>query len=97
MGLTGAPRVGFVQEFVALREDQMAHLATFAQPGGVDWSGLLDGTRSLFDDEDGLVERRLGAEALDRYRTTGFSRRLTILTILATYADADWEEAVISP
>jgi hypothetical protein len=43
------------------------------------------------------VQRELGNEALQRYRDSEKDGRTTILSVAATYADADWDETIAGP
>jgi hypothetical protein len=63
----------------------------------MDWPALLDGAHSLFEAEGGVVEAHFGVDEAARYAVTEKSTRLTILTALATYAEADWDEATSLP
>jgi hypothetical protein len=94
LGLEGRARRGFEEDFVDGRARQMAGLAILAQATPVDWSKLLAGARSLLGAEDALVEGQLGSDALARYRAAEMDGRITILSILATYANVDWDETI---
>jgi len=96
LALPAAARGGFERQFVEARQGQLKQLAIAAGPP-VDWSALLEGTRTLFDAEDAVVLHQVGADALASYRSSELGQRLTILSILATYAGADWEDGVIAP
>jgi len=94
LGLSGSRRRGFESDFIELRTRRMADLAATTKTNPMDWSGLLTGARSLFDGEDVLVQTQLGADALGQYQDSESDRRMTILSVLATYAGVDWDEAV---
>jgi hypothetical protein len=94
LGVSGRERRAFEGDYVNLRQARMADLASSAAATPPDWAGLLDGARSMFDEEDALVARDLGPDAASRYRDSERDGRLTILSILATYADVDWDEAM---
>jgi hypothetical protein len=92
LGLKGAGRRGFEDDFVELRRQRMVDMAEASQKNPIDWSRLLSDTQSLFQGEDALVQRELGDEAAASYKGTATDGRLTILSILATYADVDMAE-----
>jgi hypothetical protein len=94
LGLSARERRAFEQDYVDLRRARMVDLAASATATPANWPGLLDGARSMFDEEDALVARDLGADAASRYRESEREGRLTILSALATYADVDWDEAM---
>jgi hypothetical protein len=94
LGLKGAGRRGFEDDFVELRRQRMVDMASASQTNPIDWSRILTDTQSLFEGEDALVQRELGGEAAAKYKDTATDGRLTILTILATYADVDWDQTM---
>ncbi len=95
LNLQGSGRRGFEADFLDLRGKRMADLAAAAQSNPPDWSRLLSSTRTMFDGEDALIQTQLGADALARYRDSEADRRMTVLSIMATYADADWDQNVV--
>jgi hypothetical protein len=97
LGVSGSTRRNFVDSFVDTRLDQLRTLAPLAQGGSIDWRGLLDGAHSLFGAEDAVVAKELGPDALPQFQSAETARRLTILSMLATYADAGWDETVAAP
>jgi hypothetical protein len=97
LGVSGRARRDFVDQFVDTRLDQLQGLAPLAQGTTMDWQGLLDGSHALFRAEDAVVEKSLGPAALPAFREEEMSKRLTILSMLATYANADWDEAIAQP
>jgi hypothetical protein len=94
LGVSGRARQSFEEDFVDLRQKQMAELAASLEATPIDWSAMLDGAKSLFAGEDALVQQDLGADASAKYRDSESDKRATILSILATYADVDWDEAM---
>jgi hypothetical protein len=97
VGATGRARSDFEDAFVDTRVRVLTSLLPLAQEGYMDWPGLLDGAKLLFEAEGGVVEAHLGGDAAVRYQAAEKSTRLTILTALATYAGADWDEATSMP
>ena len=75
----------------------MVDVAAASQTTPIEWPRILASVQSLFVDEDALVQRELGNEALQRYRASEKDGRTTILSIAATYADADWDETIAGP
>ena len=47
----------------------------------------------LFRSEDAAVQASLGAAMLEGYQAAERDRRVTVMSILATYAGVDWDEA----
>jgi hypothetical protein len=94
LGVSGRARRDFVDSFVDARLQRLSTLQQFAPGSSMDWHGLLDGAHTLFSAEDAVVERQLGADALPQFQADENAKRLTILSMLATYADADWDEAI---
>lgn len=94
LGVSGRERRTFEEDYVNLRQARMADLASSAVATPPNWPRLLDGARSMFDEEDALVARDLDPDAASRYRESERDGRLTILSILATYADVDWDDAM---
>ena len=97
LGLTGRARRGFEDDYVDLRLRRMVDIAAASQTTPIAWSRILADVQSLFVDEDALVQRELGNEALQRYKDSEKDGRITILSIAATYADADWDETIAGP
>ena len=76
-------------------EDHGSEILGRVRPGmAIARSRLLDGAKSLFDREDALVQEQLGADAMARYKESQTDSRMTVLTMAATYADVDWDDAV---
>ena len=84
LGLQGRTRQAFEEDLVDLRQKRMAELAVATQVTPVDWSRILEGAKSMFDDEDALVQRELGDDALQRYVDAERDGRITALSIAAT-------------
>jgi hypothetical protein len=97
LALSGAARRAFERAFADAEDEGMAGLAPAAQAKPVHWAALLAGARGLFEGEDALVTQQLGEESAERYRASVTNQRVTILSILATYANADWDDAVVAP
>ena len=93
LGLSGRARRDFEDRFADTQVERLHALAPLTQGGATDWGGLLDGARGVFDAEDALVAGQVGQDAVVRYQAAERSDRLTILTMLATYANVDWDEA----
>jgi len=94
LGVTGRARQRFLDDFAELQAKRIGEMAPIAGSLPVDWSRLLDGAKSLFDREDALVQEQLGADAMARYKESQTDSRMTVLTMAATYADVDWDDAV---
>jgi hypothetical protein len=94
LGASGREGRAFEEDYVSLREARMADLGSSLAATPPDWPAVLDGVRSMFDEEDALVARDLGPDAASRYRESEREGRLTILSAVATYADVDWDEAM---
>ncbi len=84
LGLQGRTRQACEEDLVDLRQKRMAELAVATQVTPVDWSRILEGAKSMFDDEDALVQRELGDDALQRYVDAERDGRITALSIAAT-------------
>ena len=97
LGLAGRARRGFEDAYVDLRLRRMVDIAAASQTVPIEWSRILASVQSLFVDEDALVQRELGNKALQRYRDSEKDGRITILSIAATYADADWDDTIAGP
>jgi hypothetical protein len=96
LGLEGRTRAAFEDDYARLRARRIGEMAPAAKATPVDWPTLLERAEDLFVEEDALVERDVGAGALERFRQQEMESRVTILTLLATYADADWDGACLS-
>jgi hypothetical protein len=94
LGLDGRQRAAFEADYAALRERRIAEMVPAVQATPVDWARLVDQATALFEEEDVLVERDVGAEAVARLREGETDDRVTILGILTTYADGDWDDAL---
>ncbi len=93
LGLSGRARATFEGDYVDMRTREMAALAGAASSTPIDWQALLGGAQAIWREEDALVERDVGAQAAASFRESDMTQRLTLLSILATYAGADWETA----
>lgn len=94
LGLDGRQRAAFEADYAALRERRIAEMVPAVQATPVDWARLVDQATALFEEEDVLVERDVGAAAVARLREGEADDRVTILGILTTYADGDWDDAL---
>jgi hypothetical protein len=94
LGLEGRARRAFETDYLDLERRRVGDLSALAGNNGPpDWSRLLDGVHTLYADEDALVQNQLGADKLATFRSVEADKRVTILSILATYANSDWDEA----
>jgi len=59
-----------------------------------DWGGVFDQLKGLQADEDSLVLRRFGAERARQLADALREERLLLLSVMATYADRPWEDAL---
>jgi len=94
LGLDGRARRGFEADYMALEHRYDADIAAMAANGTPDWASMIDGVHSLYENEDAHVMSQLGADKLAAIRQLEADKRVTILSILATYANSDWDEAV---
>lgn len=93
LGLRGRERRAFEADYAELRARRIAQMAPAVKATPVDWARLLDEAQALFREEDALVARDVGADGVERFREAERSGRITIVSILATYAAVDWDDA----
>jgi hypothetical protein len=81
----------------AYREKRLARVAQAQSALGKqppDFNAMLDAARGLLADEDSILEKVSGSGASDAWRADQVEGRSTILALVATLADKDWDESI---
>jgi hypothetical protein len=81
----------------AYRERRLARVAEAQAAFGrqpPDYPAVLDAAKGLLADEDKILEKVAGAGGRDAWRADQVEGRSTILALVATLADEDWDDSI---
>ena len=92
--LSGPDRAALESGYRTLWANNGARLQGLIQQPDVDFAALIAAIRSLWQQEDALLGRVLGPDALSRYRATELKPRTLLMAMLAIWAGLPFDQNI---
>ena len=94
LGLSSQEGHQLLGDYAGVRRERVAEVRRLIDQEPADWGGVFDQLKGLQADEDSLVLRRFGAARAGQLADALREERLLLLSVMATYADRPWEDAL---
>ena len=94
VGLAGRDGEVFERAYRDTRQARVAEARAAMARNPPDLGAAFEAARALYADEDKLIAQRIGPAARDAWRAQQVDTRTTMLAILASMSDRDWDESI---
>ncbi|APR81593.1 Hypothetical protein A7982_06942 [Minicystis rosea] len=94
VGLAGRDGEVFERAYRDKRQARVTEARTAMARNPPDLGAAFDAARALYADEDALIAERVSPAARDTWRAQQVDTRTTMLAILASMADRDWDDSI---
>ena len=95
LGLTSAQADGLSSEYLKIHGEHSDRLISALGRNPPDYEAVLAEVKGTYADEDALIGRLRGGEAVDRWRSQEIQSRTAILAIAATFAGDPWDDTIV--